>query len=242
MSDASRSKPDCFFLINPDEEGGIMSYNVDTVIFDFDGVIADTGADIAAAANYVLDSLGIPPLPEKTVVSYIGGGAGPLVKKILGPQGEDKELFEASLSLFKERYDRHCAELTTLYPGVMDVLKKLHSAGKTLAIATQKTESQTDTIIRHLGIDHFFAVVVGPDSITRKKPDPESMFLILDRTGGKPDASIMIGDKASDILAGKAAGMPTCGATYGFGSREELEEAGADFFIETASELLEYIV
>ncbi|MBN1486632.1 MAG: HAD-IA family hydrolase [Anaerolineae bacterium] len=216
-----------------------MKWAVDTVVFDFDGVVVNTGGDIANAANYILRHYDLPELPTETIVGFIGGGAEPLVRKCLGDKAD--MYFEEALSKFKKRYIEHYFEDTVLYPGVKDVLEHLYAARKKMGIATNKIEKIAFDIQEGLEIAHYFQVVVGPESVTRRKPDPEAVNIVLERLGADPARSLMIGDKAEDILAGKAAGTVTCGVTYGFGSVEEIEGSEPDFIISQAADLLNYI-
>lgn len=212
---------------------------VDTIIFDFDGVVVDSGKDIANAANYMLQQFGMAPLPPSQIVSYIGGGAEPLVRRCLGERAD--ELFAEALPLFKKRYGDYSFVETDLYPDAHGVLQTLHEAGKRMAIATNKLEPLTHLILKGLDIAPYFAVVVGPESVSNRKPDPEALHIILRHIPTPPERTLMIGDTAADILAGKAAGTVTCGVTYGFAPRAEIEAAEPDFIIDRLPELLDYI-
>ncbi len=216
-----------------------MTWTVDLIIFDFDGVLADTGPDIVNAANYVLKQLNLPELPPETIVSFIGGGAEPLVRKCLGDRAG--ELFDEALVLFKKRYNEYPFVDTVAYPGVLEVLKHYHAAGKTMAIATNKTEAATRRILEGLHLAPYFQVIVGPDSITHRKPHPEALNRIINQVGGLPAKTVMIGDTEADILAGQAAGSLTGGVTYGYGPPEEIQKARPDFIIDRIAELKNYI-
>ncbi len=208
-----------------------------TIIFDFDGVLANTGADIANAANFVLRQMKLKELPPETIAGFIGGGAEPLMRRCLAGQ-QAEELLEPALQMFKARYATHYFQDTTCYPGVSSLLEQLHTAHKNMAIATNKVEQLTRGILTGLHIDHYFQAVVGPDSVTHRKPHPEALQRILTHLNTAPSAAIMIGDTAADILAGKAAGTVTCGVTYGYGSRKEIEEARPDFIIDEITSLI----
>lgn len=216
-----------------------MTWTADLIIFDFDGVLADTGPDIANAANYVLKQLNLPELPPKTIIGFIGGGAEPLVRQCLGNRAGD--LFDEALSLFKKRYSEYPFVDTAAYPGVPEILEHYHAAGKTMAIATNKTEAVTRKILEGLHLAAYFQVIVGPDSITHRKPHPEALNRIIAQVGGLPAKTVMMGDTEADILAGQAAGVLTGGVTYGYGSPEEIQKARPDFLIDQIAELKNYI-
>ena len=215
-----------------------MPYNVDVVIFDFDGVLVDTGLDIANAMNFVLREFGLAELPPQVIIGFIGRGAGALVRDSLGE--EHAGLLEQALPMFLERYSRYYLVDTCLYPGVREVLHSLHQAGLTLAIATQKPEPITHSILAGLAIDSYISIVVGPESITHRKPHPESILHIIQHAQADPRRALMVGDMVTDIQAGKAAGALTCAVTYGLGERAALEAAEPDFMIAEIIDLLDY--
>lgn len=217
----------------------VARHVLDLVVFDFDGVIADTVQDIATAANDVLRHYRMAALPVAEVRSSIGGGAEALVRNILAGR-EDIPLDEAA-GLFKERYRRCHADQTELYPGVREVLDQLEAAGKTMAIATNKMEALTHNLVAKLGVQRYFRMIVGPESISRRKPDPEAVTRILDAVGVVSGRALMIGDTADDIVSGRAAGTLTCAVLYGYGGETELARSRPDFSIRRIGEVLDHI-
>jgi len=216
-----------------------MTWTVDTIVFDFDGVLVDTGGDIANAANYMLHSLGLEEQPKDRIIGYIGGGAEPLVRKCLGSQAET--LYDQGLAIFKKRYAEYYFVETKLYPGAQQIVEHYARTQKNMGIATNKVGHLTREILKGLHIDQYFPVVIGPESITRRKPDPEAVLKVLAYFGTPPDRALMIGDTVEDLLAGRSAGTLTCGVTYGFGSMESIESTRPDFILNDLSELLQYI-
>jgi 2-phosphoglycolate phosphatase len=213
---------------------------VDTVIFDFDGVVADTVQDITTAANLTLAHYGMQPLSVDEVRGLIGGGAEPLVRKML--QDRVDELYDDAIVFFKKRYGECYNVLTDLYPGVRSVLTHYRVRGKKLAIATNKVERLAKGLLDKLHIQYYFDVVIGPESITHRKPHPEAVTKILEKLGTRPENAVMIGDVAADILSGKAAGTATCGVLYGYGSQAEVEGSEPDYIVRSyLTELLDYI-
>jgi phosphoglycolate phosphatase len=216
-----------------------MKKTVDVLVFDFDGVLVDTGQDIASAMNYVLRYFGLTELPPEVIISYIGRGAGKLVQDSLGEAHVN--LLDQALPMFLQRYSEFYLLDTCLYPGVREVLDFYQQEGKMLAIATQKPEPITHAILKGLEINSYIAMVVGPESITHRKPHPESILKILQATQTDPKRLIMVGDMATDIQTGKAAGTLTCAVTYGLGQRADLEAAKPDYMIDGIEELYRYI-
>ncbi|MEM3486109.1 MAG: HAD-IIIA family hydrolase [Candidatus Methanomethyliaceae archaeon] len=214
--------------------------SVAVIVFDFDGVLVNTGKDIANAANFALRNLGIAPLPDNEIVRFIGGGAEPLVKKCLDLYNAT-ELFEPALQLFRDYYSKHATDEAQLYPGVKEMLLGCAAKGIKMGIATNKEEKITQELLKKLEIAAFFEVIVGPSTVKRRKPDPEAIEMILHHFSLAPQYALMVGDKQEDILAGKAAGTFTCGVTYGYGSPEEISNAKPDFIIDEAIDLLELL-
>ena len=216
-----------------------MKTIIDTVIFDFDGVLVHTGPDIANAANYALRINHLPELSEDTIISYIGGGAEMLMRRCLKKEAE--ALLPKALPEFAHYYNEHCCVDSYLYPEVLSVLKQLKEAGKCLAIATQKNEATAQKMIEQLGISDYFDCIVGPESVKNRKPHPESVIRILENTSTPADRAIFIGDMPTDIQAGNAAGVYSCGVLYGYGTEEAIRAAIPDFIISHLSQLLDWI-
>jgi 2-phosphoglycolate phosphatase len=213
----------------------VERYSVDAIIFDFDGVLVDTAEDIAVAANAVLSRYGEPAVSLDRARRGIGGGAEALMRYLL-PDRDGDTLAEAA-ALFKAEYGRAFAVHTLLYPGVRDVLEGFITAGVVMAIATNKTEPITRGLVAEFGLEPYFSAVVGPESVTRRKPEPEAIEQILARVGIPPARAVMVGDSAVDIMAGNAAGTGTCGALYGYGTEADIVRAAPDFVIRSLAEL-----
>jgi HAD superfamily hydrolase (TIGR01509 family) len=139
--------------------------------------------------------------------------------------------------VFKAEYGRCFAMHTQLYPGVREVLERFVTTGVAMAIATNKTEPITRRLVAKFGLEPYLSSVVGPESVTRRKPDPEAIERILGRLDVPPARALMIGDTPLDIVAGKAAGTGTCGALYGYGTEVEIVRAAPDFVIRSIAEL-----
>jgi len=217
-----------------------MKYAVDTIIFDFDGVLVDTGPDIANAVNFTLRSFGLAELPKATIIGRIGGGAEVLMRRCLAERSE--ELIHKALPIFNQRYKEYSCVDTRMYSGVKKVLEHFKAAGKRMAIATQKKEMITRTILDIKGIAPYFEVIVGPESVTHPKPHPECIQLILNKLGTHSTRAIMVGDMVSDIQTGKAAGTLTCGVLYGYGLENDIRNAQADIVLDNLAQMLDWII
>lgn len=211
---------------------------IDTIIFDLDGTLVDASPDIANATNFVLHYLGREELPLATIAGYIGGGAEVLWRRVLADDAD--ALMSTALPMFMKRYNEFYCEETSLYPGVLDVLNELKKAEKKMGIATQKVESITFGIMDKLHIRSYFQAVIGPESVEKRKPHPESLLKILDQLGSQAAKALMIGDTPADIQAGKAAGIFSIAVSYGYGRKEELLVTQPDFMIDRIVDLLEF--
>ena len=216
-----------------------MKFTVETIIFDLDGTLVNTGQDIASATNYTLQTFGLSVLPVNTIVNSIGGGAEVLLRHCLAERAG--ELINQALPIFYRRYGEFCCVETHLYPGVREILDHFLAVGKKMALATQKGEAITHEIIKILDIAHYFDILIGPESVTHRKPHPESVLRILDKLATTPDCALMVGDMVSDIQAGKSAGTLTCGVLYGFGAENDILSAHPDFIISNPAQMRDQI-
>jgi len=208
------------------------------LIFDFDGVIIDSRADIVNAVKYTLEYFGRPLLSDDEIVSYVGWGADNLVRSCF--KGCDDEIIQKAIPFYRKYYLENSVEKTRLYRNVKETLD--YFKHKKIALVTNKPEDISRSILDKLGITAYFGIVVGPESLKRLKPDPEGILKVLDFFGEKPENAIMIGDTYTDIEAGKAAGSHTCGVTYGIGAVKDLLGASPDFVVNDIIELTRIIL
>ncbi len=183
----------------------------ETFLFDLDGTLIDSVADLATAVNLLRGELDLPPLEIATVRSYVGDGATMLVRRAL-----PEELYhETRLHRFLAHYREHLQESTLVYPGIRPFLS-MHRHRK-LAVVTNKPLEFAEKLLDGLGLSEFFAVVVGGESCARKKPAPDQLLLALRRLGSDPATAVMIGDHHTDLKAGRAAAVKTCFCAWGLG-------------------------
>lgn len=206
------------------------------LLFDLDGTLIDSSADVCASGNFLRAGLGLAPLAQATVATYIGDGIETLVRRLLGP--EHDAALEANVNTFKQHYRDHCLDQTRFYNGVEETLRALHALNPRLAVVTNKPERVSRRILEGLGVGPLFASVVGGDSAPKKKPAPEPLWLACQQLGVDPKGAVMIGDSYVDINAGKAAGMGTWALKGGIGDDVLMLNAGPDRVFETFPELL----
>jgi phosphoglycolate phosphatase len=209
------------------------------VVFDLDGTLIDSSADLRSALNAALDRLhpGTPPLTPGEVRSMIGEGALRLVTKALRAVGRDDVPTEA-LPVFLECYRERLLDETRLYPGVRETLEALR--GRPLAVLTNKPGDLSRTIVEGLGIAGFFGRVCGGGDVPAKKPDPGGLLRLIEDAGTRADGAVMVGDSAIDVATGRAAAVRTVGVTYGF-DPDGLRAVGPDVLIDRLPDLLGHV-
>ena len=185
------------------------------VVFDLDGTLIDSRQDLADAANALIVEGGGTPLPVDAVTAMVGEGAAVLVRRALTAAGLEPDV-ERALPRFLELYDERLLAHTRTYPGTAEMLETIASRS-TLAVLTNKPQAPTETILRGLRLDTYFAHVIGGDTPFGRKPDPAGLNHLLTVTGSAADAAVLVGDSAIDARTGRAAGVRVCLVRYGFG-------------------------
>lgn len=204
-------------------------------LFDLDGTLADTLADIAASTNHVRTANGLPPLPDAVVRTFVGDGARTLLARalhdVLPPDGASRDrALDAAFAAYAEHHQVQCTGHATLYPGALAHLRALHERGHRLAVVTNKPERFAVPLCAHLGLGELVQVVLGGDSLPVKKPDPAPLHEALRRLGHRGPGATMVGDGVQDLRAGKAAGCSTIACLFGFGEPTKLRAEGADHY------------
>jgi phosphoglycolate phosphatase len=213
-----------------------MKKSIDLIMFDLDGTLADTGYDLAEAVNYTRAYFKLQALPETVVCSYVGRGIEHLLEQAL-PEHHPDHLQEV-MRVFLAHYENHLLDNTVLYRGVRDVLS--YFRGKRRAVVSNKMARLTVAVLRGLGVEDQFDVILGGDSAAEKKPHPALLREVLERFQIFPAKALMVGDGDTDIEAGKRAGVITCGVTYGLNKKEVVGAARPDFLIDDLTELQRY--
>jgi phosphoglycolate phosphatase len=213
-----------------------MKRRVDLIMFDLDGTLANTGPDLADAVNFTRAHFHLAPLAPQTIYANVGRGVEHLVRHSLTIKGP--EHFHEALRVFVVRYEAHLLDNTALYPGVRAVLDEF--GGKRRVVVTNKIQRLAQAVLRGLGIEDRFDLILGGDSAAEKKPHPAILNLALQRFHIAAPSALMVGDGDTDIEAGKRAGVMTCGATYGLGDKDQLIAAEPDVLIGGFTELPNY--
>jgi phosphoglycolate phosphatase len=188
------------------------------LVFDLDGTLIDSGADLCASVNAMLRQFGRPALPEPVIATYIGDGAVKLVSRALGEPTEPA-LLESAVTYFLDYYREHKLDKTYVYPGVFASLESLRfdpgGLPRMMAVLTNKPIGPSQAICDALGLTPYFFRIYGANSFATKKPDPEGLNALIREAGVTPEETLMIGDSDIDILTARNAGVWSLGCSFG---------------------------
>ena len=216
----------------------IPAHLIRLVVFDLDGTLIDSRKDLSNSINAMLVEFGRQHLPEEIIATYIGDGAGMLVRRALGDP-EDEDLVEDALEHFLAYYRKHKLDYTYVYPGVFDSLNALRvlpdGSPRAMAVLTNKPIGPSLAICEALGLSPYFFQVYGGNSFTTKKPDPEGLKALMREANVSPEETVMIGDSDVDILTARRAGAYAIGCKFGLSSHT-VESIPSDCLVDAASE------
>lgn len=207
------------------------------LIFDLDGTLLDTVADMATSANYALEKCGFPTHEKSAYKFYIGNGINKLFERIL-PEGH--KTLENILKIrqhFLVYYNAHAAEQTVPYPGIYELLTKLQKADIKLAVASNKYHEGTVKLVRNFFPEIEFAAIFGQRENILPKPDPTIVFDILALTKVEKKNTLYVGDSGIDMQTANNSQIDAVGVTWGFRPRTELEEFSPRYIVDKASEI-----
>ena len=208
------------------------------LVFDLDGTLIDSRKDLANSVNAMLAQFNRPTLPEDVIASYIGDGAGMLVRRALGDP-DDEAYVESALTAFLDYYREHKLDYTRVYPGVLESLDALSrgidGAPRQMAVLTNKPIVPSQVICDTLGLTPFFFRIYGGNSFSTKKPDPQGLNQLIREAGVDPFETLMIGDSDVDILTARSAGVWAVGCRFGL-APHTLDAAPPDCFVDFPSD------
>jgi phosphoglycolate phosphatase len=209
-----------------------------TIVYDLDGTLADTAADLMGAVNAVLVIEGVAPAPVEKAGSLLGAGGRALIERAFAADSRDLSpgKLEALFGDFLAHYNAHICDHTRLYPGVKAALVSLAENGWVQAVCTNKMEGSARLLLERLGIADHFAFICGQDTFGVSKPDPKPLVGTVAAAGGSLARSVVIGDSATDIKAARAAGLPVIAVDYGY-TDVPVTELGPDRIISHFREL-----
>jgi phosphoglycolate phosphatase len=219
--------------------------NKKLLIFDLDGTLINSALDLALAVNYMLERLEQDTFSEEIIHGWVGNGALTLIKRALSAsrtvdENLDDAYVEKALKIFLDYYEKNLCNATVPYPSVISTL---HSLKETyiLAIVTNKPFAFVSPILKGLEMDNLFALILGGDSLEKKKPDPLPLQHVCKILNIDIEHSVMIGDSKNDILAANACTMDSVGVTYGYNYGEDIAVHNPSVIIDDFSKLLEHL-
>lgn len=207
----------------------------DSIVWDLDGTLLDTLADLTASTNAALAAFGFPPRTLEEIRAVVGNGAANQLRKSL-PEGAQVD-FDALLAFYKAHYRTHCNEATRPYPGVLEALDALKARGFRQAVVSNKPDPAVKVLCRaHFG--DRLDLAAGECEGVRRKPAPDSVLRALALLGAEPARSVYIGDSEVDIATAKNAGIDCISVSWGFRSEQALLAAGAKVVVPDVESLL----
>lgn len=206
-------------------------------IFDLDGTLIDTAPDLLNILNIVMKQEGRRTFDSTEIRHLVGRGVRNLIIRAFEESGEAiaEDHLDALFAKYLEIYADHCAEESTLFPGVVETLEKLHAEGVKMAVLTNKPHRIAEKVIPAFGLDRFFPVIYGAGKRDCLKPDARLFKEVLADIGGA-DKAVMIGDSITDVQTGHNAGAPVVLLSYGY-TPTPARELGADAVVDTFAEV-----
>ena len=209
--------------------------NYDTYIFDLDGTLLDSLTDLAISCNYALR---INNMPERTIDEvrcFVGNGVKKLMERAI-PNGLQNPAFEKTYADFRQHYLVHNLDNTKPYPGIIPLLKRLHSEGKNIAVVSNKFYAATQDLVKHF-FGEYITVAIGERENIRKKPAPDTVFEALRQLNASPAGAVYIGDSDVDVMTARNCNIPCISVLWGFRNKEFLIKNGATTFVTAPDEI-----
>jgi len=213
---------------------------MELLIFDLDGTLIDSRRDLANAGNAARGHMGMPPLDDERVCSYVGNGAPVLVRRLLGEEATEAQVQEA-LEFFIEYYREHKLDHTTLYPGVRESLDRLRDGGISLAVLTNKPVGVSRAILDGLEVAGHFRQIYGGNSFEFKKPHPIGVETLMAECRAAREQTMMVGDSSVDVQTARNAHVKSCGVTYGL-QPESLRTLPPDLLVDRMEDLAAWVI
>ena len=207
----------------------------DTYIFDLDGTLLDSLTDLAISCNYALRMNNMPERSLDEVRHFVGNGVKKLMERAI-PDGLQNPAFEKTYNDFRQHYLVHNLDNTKPYPGIVSLLQRLHSEGKSIAVVSNKFYAATQNLVKHF-FGEYVTVAIGERENIRKKPAPDTVIEALRQLGASASGAVYIGDSDVDVMTARNSGMPCISVLWGFRDKEFLKENGATTFVTAPDEI-----
>ncbi|MBE6951867.1 MAG: HAD family hydrolase [Ruminococcaceae bacterium] len=212
----------------------------DTILFDLDGTLTDSGLGITKAVQYALGQMGYEVPAREALFTFIGP---PLHKSFQKHYGMDEATSVEAVRQFRVYYNQMGGILENeVYEGVLELLAALRNAGKRLMIATSKPQAAAELVMHHFGLDEFVPEIIGGTDDPARNTKGKVIAYALREFGVDPETAIMVGDREHDVHGALENGIPAIGITWGYGDRPELENAGAKVVFDAPEDVAQYIL
>lgn len=209
------------------------------VIFDLDGTLLNTIADLASAANHALEQCGYPTHAPEAYPYFVGNGVRRLLERVLPEDARTHETVEKMMQHFRAYYDLHMADDTRPYPGIEELLHKLREAGISIAVASNKYQLAVERLIHHFFPEVEWAAIEGQKEGVPVKPDPSIVFEILSKSPCPKADVLYVGDSGVDMETAHRACVTAIGVTWGFRPVHELTSHYADYLAHKPERIFE---
>lgn len=209
-----------------------------TVLFDLDGTLTDPGRGITNSVAYSLKKFGIEVEDKKELYKFIGP---PLYESFMKYYGFSKEKAETAVEYFREYFRDTGIFENEVYDGIENLLNEIRVSGRKIILATSKPEEFAKRILVHFGLNKYFDFIAGATMDSSRVEKSDVIAYALKEGCYSSENAVMIGDKMHDILGAKKNGLASIGVLFGYGSRDELEKANADFIAETVEDIIKFI-
>ncbi|MBY5034856.1 HAD family hydrolase [Streptococcus gallolyticus] len=207
-----------------------------TILFDLDGTLTDSSEGIVKSVLYALDKLGYPLPPRQTLLPFIGPPLLESFQKVC--QITEKEA-QLAIQYYREYFSKKGLFENQVYLGIEELLSQLQKNGKNLILVTSKPEIFAKEILKHFQLDHYFTLIAGASlDESRNKKGEVIRYALAQLDNFENSTTIMIGDRLHDIVGAKENRLNSMGVLYGFGSRDELETAGATYIADTTQQII----
>lgn len=207
------------------------------LIFDLDGTLVDSAAELRQAMNQVLAKEGRRPLTLEEVRQFTGDGLYELIRRSFTATGTElpEDKIADYLQTFLQAYATHKPDPAQIYPGVVDILRHYREAGVALGLCTNKPEKETFNLLKKLHLLNFFGYIAGGDTFTRRKPHPDHLTNVITALDVPLTGCVMVGDSNNDVMAAKGARVPVIILHYGYD--KDVARLPADAFIDRMADL-----
>lgn len=211
-------------------------------IFDLDGTLGDTRDSLVYSVGLTLKEMGLPQITAEQCISFVGNGARYLMERSLEAAGcEAGTRIDEGMEVYGRIFDKNCIYHAAPYKGILDVLRVMKEKGIRMAVLSNKPHRQTVKVVHAMCGGDMFDYVQGQKDEIPRKPDPAGIYLAAEKLGVPVNECLYVGDSEVDARTGRNAGVKTICVSWGFRTKEELKAADAEYIIDKAEELLQFV-